>query len=141
MEVAQLVATWSSCKRRQVGAILVQDRKIIATGYNGAPAGIVSCIERGECMREAANVASGTKQEYCYAVHAEQNVIAQAAKLGVPVNNATLYCTHHPCTICTRLLINSGIIRIVYTNDYPDTFSQHLLEQANIKTERFKNYE
>ena len=109
-----LVATWTSCARegRAVGAIIVKNKRILTTGYNGAPAGIFNCRDKGECMRDKMGIPSGTRQELCYAVHAEQNAIIQAAKLGVSVDGATLYCTHQPCTICTKMIINSGIRRI-----------------------------
>jgi len=116
IEMAQLVGTWSSCfqENRKIGAVIVKDRRIMTTGYNGAPSGVRSCVERGECLRRKLNIASGTRHEMCYATHAEQNALIQAAKLGVSVDGATLYCTHQPCTICTKLIINAGIKRVVY---------------------------
>ena len=100
MEMTELVATWSSCYKpdRQVGAIITKDKRILTTGYNGAGAGIKSCKERGECLRQKLGIESGTRHEVCYAVHAEQNAIIQAAKLGISVDGATLYCTHQPCS-------------------------------------------
>ena len=138
LEMAELVATWSSCfqENRQVGAVIVKDKRIMTTGYNGAPSGIVSCKTRGECLRRKMNVASGTKLELCYAVHAEQNAIAQAAKLGVSVDGATLYCTHQPCVICCKMIINSGIKRVVYRYGYPDEFSIKLFAEAGISVEQ-----
>ena len=135
MEMTKLVATWSSCykKNRQVGAIVVKDKRILTTGYNGAPAGVTSCKERGECLREKLGIASGTRQEMCYAVHAEQNAITQASKLGISLEGATLYCTHQPCSMCSRIIINSGIKRVVYSEGYPDEFSLELFGEAGIE--------
>ncbi len=140
MEMAWLVSTWSSCYRegRQIGAVIVKNNRILTTGYNGAPQKIVSCVEKGECMRDKLGIASGTKHELCYAVHAEQNAIVQAAKLGLAIDGATLYCTHQPCVICAKLIINSGISRIVYQNEYPDNFSLELLEESGVIMEKFE---
>lgn len=142
LEMAELVATWSSCyqENRQVGAVIVKDKRIMTTGYNGAPSGIMSCKTRGECLRRKMNVASGTKLELCYAVHAEQNAIAQAAKLGVSVDGATLYCTHQPCVICCKMIINSGIKRVVYRYGYPDEFSIKLFSEAGISVEQMESH-
>ena len=139
MEMTRLVSNWSSCYKsnRQVGAVVVRDKRILTTGYNGAPAGVESCKERGECLREKLGIASGTRQEMCYAVHAEQNAIIQAAKLGVTLQGATLYCTHQPCSMCSRMIINSGIVRVVYEQGYPDEFSLKLFEEAGIVIEKF----
>ena len=139
MEMTRLVSTWSSCYKtnRQVGAVVVRDKRILTTGYNGAPAGVESCKERGECLREKLGIASGTRQEMCYAVHAEQNAIIQAAKLGTTLEGATLYCTHQPCSMCSRMIINSGIVRVVYEQGYPDEFSLKLFKEAGILLEKF----
>ena len=139
MELADQVSTWSSCyqQNRQVGAVIAKDRRILTTGYNGASAGIVSCKERGECIRRKLNIPSGTQHELCYATHAEQNAIIQAAKMGIAIDGATLYCTHQPCTICAKMIINSGISRIVYRNGYPDEFSLQLLREAGVEIEQF----
>ena len=109
MEMAELVSTWSSCYRtgRQVGAVIVKNKRILTTGYNGAPSGVKSCVEKGVCMRDEMGVASGTRAELCYAVHAEQNAICQAAKLGISVEGATIYVTHQPCVICAKMIVNS----------------------------------
>ena len=135
LEMAKVVATWSSCyqENRHVGAVIVKDKRIMTTGYNGAPAGIESCAQRGECLRRKLNIPSGTKHELCYAVHAEQNAIAQAAKLGISLDGATLYCTHQPCVICCKIIINAGIKRVVYEYGYPDEFSLQLFKEANIE--------
>ena len=135
MEMAQLVATWSSCYKanRQVGCVIAKNKRILTTGYNGAPSGIENCKERAVCMREDLKIPSGTKHELCYATHAEQNAIVQAAKLGIIIEGATLYCTHQPCTICSKLIINSGIARIVYVLSYPDEFSKQVLSEAGVE--------
>ncbi len=133
MQMAKLVGTWSTCVRRNVGAVIVRDKRIIATGYNGAPAGVESCEGKGYCLRDKMGIASGTHAEYCYATHAEQNAIVQAAKLGISVDGATIYITHRPCGICTKLIINSGIKRIVYGEHYPDDFSMEILNQTDIE--------
>lgn len=139
MKMADFIGSWSSCyqENRQVGAVIVRDKRIITTGYNGAPSGVKSCKEKGECLRKKLNIASGTRLESCYAVHAEQNAIAQAAKLGVSVDGATIYVTHQPCTICTKMIINSGIKKVVYRNGYPDEFSKVLLDEAGVTLIKF----
>lgn len=135
MDMAALVATWSSCyqENRKIGAVIVLDKRILTTGYNGAPQGVLSCVERGECLRRKLNIESGKQQEVCYAVHAEQNAIVQAARLSVDINGATLYCTHQPCSICAKMIINAGIVRVVYSNPYPDEFTAKLFRQANVE--------
>ena len=140
MEVCRLIGTWTSCVRpnRAVGAVITKNNRILATGYNGAPAGVKSCAEKGYCMREKMNIPSGTRQEACFAVHAEQNAIAQAAKLGHEIEGSTIYITHSPCSICARLIINSGIKRVVYDQNYPDDFSRSLLEEAGVKLEHYE---
>ena len=139
MEMAGMVATWSSCyqENRQVGAVIAKDKRILTTGYNGASSGIVSCKEKGECLRRKLNIPSGTKHELCYATHAEQNAIIQAAKMGIAIDGATLYCTHQPCTICAKMIINSGIKRIVYRDGYPDEFSLQLIKEAGVTLEQY----
>jgi len=141
MDMAKLVSTWSSCIRpnRQIGAIIVKDKRILSTGYNGAPAGVKSCAERGECLREKMGIKSGTCQEICYAVHAEQNAIAQAAKMGHALEGATMYITHSPCSICARLIINCGIKRIIFNENYPDEFSLKLLKEAGVQFEKMED--
>jgi len=141
MELAHNVASWSSCVRngRQVGAVIVNNKRILTTGYNGAPSGVKSCKERGFCLRDKLGIKSGTRAEMCYAIHAEQNAVIQAAKMGVSVEGATIYVTHQPCSVCTRILINAGITRIVYDNEYPDTFSLELLKEANIEICQLKS--
>ncbi len=138
MRLTEEVGTWSSCIRRQVGAIIVRENRVIATGYNGAPAGVETCVSRGECMREKMNIPSGTHAELCYAAHAEQNAIIQAARYGININGATLYCTHQPCVICAKMIINAGIARVVYKEGYPDEFSMKLFAEAGTLIEKFE---
>ena len=110
----------------------------MATGYNGAPAGVESCKEKGECLRRKLNVPSGTQQEICFAVHAEQNAIIQAAKYDISINGGTLYCTHQPCVICAKMIINAGIKRVVYKEGYPDEFSLKLFNEAGVSVEKYE---
>lgn len=138
MELTELVGTWASCYRRKVGAIIVKDKRVLTTGYNGAPAGTSSCVERGECLREKMNIPSGTRAETCYAAHAEQNAIIQAARYGANIDGATLYCTHQPCVICAKMIINAGIKRVVYKEGYPDEFSIRLFEEAGTKIIKYE---
>lgn len=139
MEMAYLIASWASCykENRKIGCVIVKNKRIMTTGYNGAPAGVRTCVERGECLREKLGIPSGTKQEICYATHAEQNAIIQAAKLGVSIDGATLYCTHQPCSVCAKMIINAGIRRVVYQEGYPDSFSLDIFEEAKVQLERF----
>ena len=141
MGMAKLVSTWSSCYKvnRKVGAVIVKDKRILTTGYNGAGSGISSCVDRGYCLREQMNIPSGTRHEICYAVHAEQNAIIQAAKLGVSVQGATLYCTHQPCSICAKMIINSGITRVVFDEGYPDEFSIKMFNEAGVLIEKYSD--
>lgn len=140
IELAQTIGTWSSCFKedRSIGAVIVRNKRILTTGYNGAPAGIKSCSEKGECLRIKNGIASGTHHELCYAIHAEQNAIIQAAKIGVSIEGAILYCTHQPCTICTKMIVNSGIARLVYLYPYPDEFARTLLQESGIIVEQYK---
>lgn len=140
IEMAELVAGWSSCLKteRHVGAVIVKEKRILTTGYNGAPAGVKSCIERGVCMRQTNKIESGTRIEQCYAVHAEQNAIVQAARLGVSLVGASIYQTHSPCSICAKMIINSGIKRIVYIEKYPDDLALGILEEAGVTVEQYK---
>ena len=131
MEMAELAATRASCLRRKVGAVLVKNKKVLATGYNGAPKDITHCEATG-CLREKLEVPSGERHEICRGVHAEQNLVAQAAFHGVKTEGSTVYCTHQPCIICTKILINAGIEKIYYKNPYNDEFTKQLLEQSEI---------
>lgn len=140
MQMAELVATWSSCFQdtRHVGAVIVKNKRILTTGYNGAPSGVKSCKEKGECMRKIKNIPSGSNQEICYAVHAEQNAIIQAARQSLNLENAVIYTTHQPCAICAKMIINSGIRKVVYKYGYPDTFSLELFKEAGVEIWQYK---
>ena len=135
IDMAEVVGSWSSCyqENRQVGAVIVKDKHVLSTGYNGAPAGVKSCKEKCECLRKKLNIPSGTRHETCFAVHAEQNAIAQAARFGISVEGATIYVTHQPCTICTKMIINAGIKKVIFKHGYPDDFSKVLLEEAGVE--------
>ena len=135
MQVAEIMAKRSTCLRRKVGAVLVKDNHIIATGYNGAPAGLEHCKH---CLREAENVPSGQRHELCRAVHAEQNVIIQAALHGASTAGAELYVTDSPCSICAKMIINAGIKKVVFKGSYPDKLSLELLKSSNVKLEQIK---
>ena len=135
MDITHFVATRSTCLRRHVGAVLVRDKRILSTGYNGAPSGIDHCLEVG-CLREQLGIPSGERHELCRALHAEQNAIIQAALHGVGIKGATLYCTNLPCIICSKMLINSGIRRIIYQEGYPDKLAGEMLAAAGMKLER-----
>lgn len=141
MEMAQLVSGWASCyqQERKIGTVIVRDKRVVTTGYNGAPAGVKTCVERGECLRKKLGIASGTRHEICYAVHSEQNAIIQAAKLGVSIEGATLYCTHQPCILCAKMICNAGIQRVVYREGYPDPFSLEIFEEAGVQVEHYEN--
>ena len=143
IEMTELIGTWSSCYQqdRKIGAIIVRDKRILTTGYNGAPSGIKSCVERGECLRRKMGMPSGTRHEMCYAIHAEQNAIVQAARLGIRIDGATLYCTHQPCVICAKMIVNANIARVVYKNGYPDEFSMHILSEAGVLVQRVADLE
>ncbi len=132
LEMAQLVAKRSTCLRRSVGAVLVRDKRILATGYNGAPSGLKHCIEIG-CLRQELKIPSGERHELCRALHAEQNALIQASLHGISVKAATLYATTQPCVICAKMLINAGIKEIVMTHGYPDKMALDFLKQAKIK--------
>lgn len=132
LEIIELIKKRSTCIRRQVGAIIVKDKRILATGYNGAPTGCRHCLDIG-CLRDELKIPSGERHELCRAVHAEQNAIAQAAQHGTSVAGATLYVTHQPCSMCAKMIINAGIIRIIYKGDYPDGLSLELLDEAGIE--------
>jgi len=130
-EITKLVAKRSTCLRRRVGAVLVKDRRILTTGYNGSPAGLTHCAEIG-CLREKLGVPSGEKSELCRGLHAEQNAIIQAALHGVNIKGAVLYVTHQPCVTCAKMLINAGITEIITLGDYPDRLAREMLEEAGI---------
>ncbi len=136
MGIVDLVAQRSTCLRRQVGAVIVKDKNILATGYNGAPRGLAHCADVG-CLRDQLNVPSGEKHELCRGLHAEQNAIIQAAYHGVGISGATIYTATFPCVICAKMIINAGIVRIVYRERYDDRLSQEILREAGIAVEQF----
>ena len=132
MGITALVAKRSTCLRRSVGAIIVKDKRILTTGYNGAPSGIRHCLEVG-CLREQLNVASGERHELCRGIHAEQNAIIQAAFHGVSIKDSTLFCTNLPCSICAKMIINAGIKKIFYQSGYADAISEDMLQEASVE--------
>ena len=132
MQIAGLVAQRSTCLRRQVGALLVSNRRILATGYNGAPQGLAHCAELGGCLREARGIPPGERQELCRALHAEQNAILQAAVHGVALAGVTAYSTTQPCVTCAKMLVNANVQRIVFEGDYPDSLALEILKEAGI---------
>jgi len=132
MEIVELVKTRSTCIRRQVGALIVKDKRILSTGYNGAPVGCCHCTELG-CLRDQMGIPSGQRHELCRGTHAEQNAIVQAAYSGTSVNGGTLYVTHQPCVLCAKLAINAGIKKIVFKGEYPDDLAMELLKESGIR--------
>lgn len=136
MQITRLVARRSTCLRRQVGAVIVKDKNILTTGYNGTPSGITHCSETG-CLRQRLQVPSGERHELCRGLHAEQNAIIQAAKHGVNIAGGTLYCTNTPCIICTKMIINAGLTEVVYDDGYPDQLSLEMLAEAGISVSAF----
>ena len=136
MRITKLVATRSSCLRRSVGAVLVKDKRILATGYNGAPAGMAHCEEAG-CLRDQLHIPSGERHELCRGLHAEQNAIIQAARQGTEIKDSTLYCTTAPCSLCAKMLITAGVTRIVYEGSYPDERAMAFFAEAGVKVEHF----
>ncbi|MFP4445007.1 MAG: deoxycytidylate deaminase [Desulfosudaceae bacterium] len=131
MEIAELVAKRSTCLRRAVGAVIVKDKRILSTGYNGAPSGIRHCAETG-CLRQQMDVPSGERHELCRGIHAEQNAIIQAAFHGVPIAGASLYCTNQPCSICAKMIINAGIRVIYYRDGYDDEMSRQMFTEIGL---------
>jgi dCMP deaminase len=131
MSIADLVAERSTCMRRHVGAVIVKDKRIVATGYNGAPSGISHCIDAG-CLREQLKIPAGERHEICRGTHAEQNAIIQAATFGANISGSTIYSTHQPCFICTKMLINAHLTRIIYRQEYPDDLAIRMLKEAGI---------
>ncbi|HEY5996954.1 MAG TPA: dCMP deaminase family protein [Candidatus Deferrimicrobiaceae bacterium] len=135
MDMAKLASKRSSCLRRAVGAVLVKDRRLLATGYNGVPTGVTHCEATG-CLREKLNVPSGERHELCRGLHAEQNAILQAALHGVSIKESSLYCTNLPCIICAKMLINAGVRRIVYLDGYADVLAAEMLEEVGMELVR-----
>ena len=132
MKVAVFVAERSTCLRRRVGAVLVKDKQMLATGYNGAPKNITHCDKTG-CLRQQLNIPSGQRHEMCRGLHAEQNVILQAAQFGVSTSGSSLYITNTPCSICAKMIINAGIRRILFQGDYPDKLATKMLSEAKVE--------
>ena len=135
MDMARLAARRSSCLRRAVGAVLVKDRRLLATGYNGVPSGVTHCEVTG-CLRDRLNVPSGERHELCRGLHAEQNAIIQAAFHGVSIRDAVLYCTNLPCIICAKMLINAGVRRVVYIEGYSDALTSEMLSEVGMELVR-----
>ena len=138
MEMAEVAQKRSTCTRRKVGAVIVRDKRIMATGYNGVPMGIEHCSERG-CLREQLNVPSGQRHELCRGLHAEQNAIIQAAHLGQSIAGGTIYCTNQPCVICAKMIINAGIRRIVIKDGYADELAVEMLNEAGLAIELLRD--
>ncbi|MBE9543302.1 MAG: cytidine/deoxycytidylate deaminase family protein [Proteobacteria bacterium] len=138
MNITNLVAERSTCLRRAVGAVLVKDKRLLSTGYNGAPSNLKHCSEVG-CLREQMGIESGKMHELCRGIHAEQNAIIQAAYHGVSVKGAVIYCTNQPCSICARMIINAGIVKIYYQSGYADSLAKELLAEANIELKQIES--
>jgi dCMP deaminase len=137
MEMAHVIAKRSTCLRRKVGAILVKEKHILSTGYNGAPKGLKHCSETG-CLREDQNIPPGERHELCRGLHAEQNAIIQAAVFGVSIKGSVLYCTYTPCVVCVKMLINAGVTEIIYAGEYPDALAKQMMNESSLKIKRFK---
>jgi dCMP deaminase len=140
MAIARLISRRSTCRRRAVGAILVKDRRVLSTGYNGAPSGLAHCAETG-CLRELQKIPSGQHAEICRGLHAEQNAIIQAAYHGASIAGAILYCTNQPCSICVKMLINAGITELIYQDGYPDPLAEKLIAEAQLRVRRYQGGE
>jgi dCMP deaminase len=132
MQITEVVARRSTCVRRQVGALIVKDTQILSTGYNGAPRRMAHCLDVG-CLRDQLGIPSGQRHEICRGMHAEQNAIVQAAYHGVSISGGTVYCTHQPCFICAKMIINAGLVRVVYLHGYPDEFSVAAFAEAGVE--------
>jgi len=133
VSITKQVATRSTCLRRKVGAIVVKDKRILTTGYNGAPKGVENCLEAGTCLREELGVPSGERHEICKGLHAEQNALLQAAYHGVSIKDSVIYCTTQPCIMCSKMIINAGIRKIYYLEDYPDPLYIGILDEAGVE--------
>jgi dCMP deaminase len=138
MTITEMVAKRSTCLRRQVGAILVKEKRILATGYNGAPAGLQHCLDIG-CLRQDSSVPSGMRHELCRGLHAEQNAIIQAAYHGISIKGSTLYCTNKPCVICSKMIINAGVTNVYYEEGYDDPLADEMIQEAGIEMVRFRH--
>lgn len=132
MQIAELVASRSTCMRRRVGAVIVKDKQILSTGYNGSPSGLKHCGEVG-CLRQVLNISSGERTEICRAVHAEQNALLQAARHGVAIEGADMYSSVQPCVLCTKMIINTGIKRVIYARPYPDPMAMGIAEESGLE--------
>ncbi len=139
MMITKVVATRSTCIRRRVGAVIVKDRQILATGYNGAPKGVEHCVDRG-CLRDSLSIPSGQRHELCRGLHAEQNAIIQAAFNGVSIAGGSIYITNQPCYICAKMIVNAGLKRVVYSGKYPDDFSVKLFEEVGMQVDIYESY-
>jgi len=137
LDMADLVSRRSTCLRRRVGAVIVKDKRILATGYNGAPSGLKHCLDIG-CLRQTLKIPSGERHELCRGLHGEQNALIQASLYGISVKGATLYATNQPCIICAKMLINAGIKDIVVADGYPDKMAAEFLKEAKIKVRKIK---
>lgn len=140
MKMAHLVKERSTCPRRKVGAVIVKNKHLLTTGYNGNPKGMKHCDEIG-CLREELNVPSGERHELCTGLHAEQNVIIQAAVFGTPIKGATIYCTNTPCSVCAKMIINAGIKEVVYSGEYPDELAMKILEECGVQLRKLNGKE
>jgi dCMP deaminase len=138
MKMAFLVASRSTCLRRKVGAVLVKEKHVLSTGYNGPPKGLKHCNETG-CLREQLKIPSGERHEICRGLHAEQNAIIQAAVFGIAIKDAILYVTNTPCVVCAKMLINAGVMEIIFEGDYPDNLATNMLAESNVKLKRYKS--
>jgi dCMP deaminase len=135
MQMANLAATRSTCVRRAVGAVVVKEKRLLSTGYNGAPRGLRHCEEVG-CLRERMKVPSGQRHELCRGVHAEQNAIVQAAYFGVSIKDATMYVTNSPCSVCAKMMVNAGITSVVYGDGYPDELALEVLKEGGVQVRK-----
>lgn len=138
MKLAHEVATRTTCLRRAVGAVIVKDRRILATGYNGVPSGLTHCAETG-CLRQELGIPSGQRHEICRGLHGEQNAIIQAARYGIDISGSTIYVTTQPCVVCAKMIINAGIVEVVYQNPYDDELAMSMLKEANMKLRLFES--
>ncbi len=136
MMMAILISSRSTCIRRKVGAVIVKDKRVLSTGYNGPPRGMKHCDETG-CLREELHVPSGERHELCRGLHAEQNAVIQAALFGISIDGSTIYVTNHPCSVCTKILINAGIKEIVYDEYYHDELAEEILAESDVKVRQF----
>ncbi|RKY36649.1 MAG: cytidine deaminase [Candidatus Omnitrophota bacterium] len=132
LSIVKLVAQRSTCLRRKVGALIVKDKRILCTGYNGAPSGLAHCADVG-CLREKLNIPSGQRHELCRGLHAEMNAFLQAARYGISLVGGIIYCTNYPCIICAKMIINAGIKEVIILADYPDQYAKDILAEAGIE--------